>query len=237
MAHEVNIHAAQTSILRELLFAPEAGFAKLQKPTGLESNHFNFHIAKLVELGFVEQLGPGRYRLTVKGKEYANRLDTDERTIERQAKICVLIVPRRLDPKGEAQYLVQRRLKQPFWGFHGFMSGKLRWGETVEVGAARELDEEMGLQGDLEVKAIFHKMDYTKDGRMLEDKHFYTVLATNTHGHFKPAFEGGENYWYTREQIMALEKAFVGMDMVIETVEKPGIQFLEKAYDYAQEEY
>ncbi len=33
MSLEVNIHEAQTSILRELLFLPAAGFAELQKPT------------------------------------------------------------------------------------------------------------------------------------------------------------------------------------------------------------
>ena len=236
MAHEVNIHPAQTSILRELLFAPEAGFAQLQKPTGLESNHFNFHIAKLVELGLVEQLRPGKYRLTVKGKEYANRLDTDERTIERQGKVAVLVVPRR-EKDGRVEYCVQKRKKQPFFNWHGFMSGKLRWGETVLEGAARELEEEMGLAADLEVKGIYHKMDYATDGRLLEDKHFYIVLAQNPHGKFQPSFEGGENYWYTLDEIMALETAFSGMDMVEATVIRPGIQFLEKKHDYEVEKY
>ncbi len=55
MSHEVKIHDAQTSILRELLFRPEAGFAELQKPTKLTSDHFNFHIALLVEVGYVEK--------------------------------------------------------------------------------------------------------------------------------------------------------------------------------------
>jgi ADP-ribose pyrophosphatase YjhB (NUDIX family) len=237
MAHEVNIHAAQTSILRELLFAPEAGFAQLQKPTGLTSNHFNFHIAKLVELGLVEQLRPGKYRLTSKGKEYANRLDTDERTIERQAKLAVLIVPRRERADGTVEYCVQRRLKQPFWGYYGFMSGKLRWGETVQQGGARELMEEMGLHGHLEVKAMYHKMDYTVDGRLLEDKHFYRMLATGLEGKFKAKFEGGENFWYTRDQIAALDKQFPGVDAVIREIERPGMQFFERKYTFREDQY
>lgn len=49
MSHEVSIHDAQTSILRELLFHPNAGYAKLQRPTGLTSDHFNFHINRLIE--------------------------------------------------------------------------------------------------------------------------------------------------------------------------------------------
>jgi ADP-ribose pyrophosphatase YjhB (NUDIX family) len=237
MSLEVNIHEAQTSILRELLFLPAAGFARLRKPTGLGSDHFAFHIGRLVELGLVKRTGDGLYTLTTRGKEYANRLDTDERTIERQGKIAVLVVPRRLRPDGTVEYMVQKRLKQPFFGRHGFMSGKLRWGETVTIGAARELDEETGLRGELEVKAIYHKMDYAPDGRLLEDKHFFMVLAIGVHGDFKAAFEGGENYWYSLPEIMALEDAFEGMDMVMETVEQPGVRFLEKAYEYDETEY
>src|SRR5690242_16238231 len=91
MSLEVSIHEAQTSILRELLFLPAAGFAELQKPTGLTSDHFTFHINRLVELGLVERVERGRYRLTSKGKEYANRLDTDNNTVERQPKAAVML--------------------------------------------------------------------------------------------------------------------------------------------------
>jgi hypothetical protein len=49
MSLDINIHSAQTSILRELLFHPQANYAALQKPTGLPSDHFNFHISRLVE--------------------------------------------------------------------------------------------------------------------------------------------------------------------------------------------
>lgn len=237
MAHEVSIHAAQTSILRELLFVPESGFAQLQKPTGLSSNHFNFHIARLVELGLVEQLSSGRYRLTVKGKEYANRLDTDERTIERQAKITVLVVPSRQRPDGATEYMIQQRLKQPFYGRHGFMSGKIRWGETVIQGAERELMEEVGLRADMTVKCLYHKLDYTTEGELLEDKHFYIVQALQPHGAFKERFDGGANHWYTREEIRDLDNRFPGIEEVIDHTLQDEILFWEEAYASNKEEY
>jgi 8-oxo-dGTP diphosphatase len=237
MAHEVSIHAAQTSILRELLFAPEAGFAELQKPTGLESNHFNFHIARLVELGLVEQVRVGRYRLTVKGKEYANRLDTDERTIERQAKITVLVVPMRQRGNGDTEYMIQQRLKQPFYGRHGFMSGKIRWGETVIQGAERELMEEAGLEADMELKCVYHKLDYTTEAELLEDKHFYIVQALAPRGDFKPRFDGGSNHWYTIDEIRALDNLFPGVEEVIEHTQQDGILFWEEAYESNREDY
>jgi ADP-ribose pyrophosphatase YjhB (NUDIX family) len=193
MSHEVKVHEAQTSILRELLFLPEAGFAELQKPTGLASDHFMFHVNRLLEVGLVERHDRGKYRLTIAGKEYANRLDTDERTIERQAKITVLVVASRQRPDGSTEYMVQQRLKQPFYGRHGFMSGKIRWGETVVQAAERELLEETGLQADITVKCLYHKIDYTTEGRLLEDKHFYIVQASNPRGEMIERFDSGAN--------------------------------------------
>jgi len=111
MSLEVKIHDAQTSILRELLFHPHAGYAELQKPTGLEGDHFNFHIVQLVKRGLVEKQARGRYSLTPTGKEYANKLDTDSNTIERQPKVSVILVIWRDATKTEL--LLQERLKTP----------------------------------------------------------------------------------------------------------------------------
>jgi hypothetical protein len=68
MAHEVKIHDAQVAILRELLFHPEAGYAQMQKPTGLTSDHFNFHMTRLQDLGYVEKVKKGIYKLSQKAK-------------------------------------------------------------------------------------------------------------------------------------------------------------------------
>jgi ADP-ribose pyrophosphatase YjhB (NUDIX family) len=133
--------------------------------------------------------------------------------------------------------MVQKRLKQPFYGRHGFMSGKLRWGETIGEGGARELEEETGLEADIAIKGIYHKMDYADDGQMLEDKHFYVIEALKPRGQFKAAFEAGENDWYTMDEIMALDNAFAGMDTVADMINQPGVVFWEKAFNYSLEEY
>ena len=94
MSLEEKVHNAQIKILRELLFLPTAHFATLQRATGLDSDHVKFHIKRLVALGYVTKTADG-YVLSIKGKEYANKLDTDAGVIERQPKVAVLLVVER----------------------------------------------------------------------------------------------------------------------------------------------
>ncbi len=115
MSLEETVHDAQIKILRELLFLPTAHFAALQRATRLDSDHVKFHIKRLVALGYVTKTADG-YMLSIKGKEYANKLDTDAGVIERQPKVAVLLVIER-QHHNEKQYLLQQRLKHPYYGF------------------------------------------------------------------------------------------------------------------------
>lgn len=208
MAHEVHIHQAQTQILRELLFVDTAGFAKLQKPTGLTSDHFKFHIKRLLELGYVEKVSQGHYRLTASGKEYANKLDTDNNTLERQPKSAVILVAEK--PEGDSRYfLAQERLKHPYFGFWGFPGGKIRWGETIMQAAARELHEETGLSATFAHKGVYHEhVIETETGKLLEDKIFHIVYCSDVAGKLVPAFDSGKNAWLTLEQAFAKNKRY-----------------------------
>lgn len=212
MAHEVKIHDAQTSILRELLFHPKAGYAQLQKPTGLTSDHFNFHIKRLVELGYVEKRDKGHYTLTPRGKEYANKLDTDTNTIERQPKCAVILAIENND----GCWLFQERLKNPYFGFWGFPSGKIRWGETILETAARELDEETGLSADYSISGVYHEhVKSVETKEILEDKLFFVVHCTNPRGTLLQDFEGGHNEWQHPDFIASIDKKFDSVDIEI----------------------
>jgi 8-oxo-dGTP diphosphatase len=221
MSHEVKIHETQTAILRELLFRPQAGFSDLQKPTGLTSDHFNFHIGRLVELGLVEKVDAG-YALTSQGKEYANRLDTDNNTMERQPKSAVLLVIERVQGDRE-EFLFQERLKQPYFGFWGRPTGKIRWGETIVEAAARELDEETGLAADHRLAGVIHdQVVQDESGELLEDKLFFVVHCTNARGTLKDHFEGGHNEWMTMDEVMAkAPKLFRNFDGRLAIVRNP----------------
>ena len=235
MSYEPAIHETQILILRHLLFVPEAGFAELQKRTGLTSDHFNFHIKKLVEVGYITKQD-NRYQLTPRGKEYANRMDTDENEIEKQPKVSVaLIVERQVD--GRREFIVQQRLKQPYYGFYGRLGGKVRWGESFESAATRELTEETGLTGDFTFSHIFHKRDYKKsDGSLLEDKIFVIMHCDNATGEMMEVFEGGKNFWMTQDELVAQDKIFESARDFV-TYHDRGIPYHAQEYTYDDTEY
>jgi 8-oxo-dGTP pyrophosphatase MutT (NUDIX family) len=234
MSLEVNIHEAQMAILRELLFHPSAGFAKLQKLAGMSSDHFNFHIQKLVDMKLVEKVSRGTYSLTSRGKEYANKLDTDSNTIERQPKTAVILaIEKKIN--GKKEYLFQERLKQPYYGFYGFPTGKIRWGETVVQTAERELMEETGMTADHRIAGVYHELVYQEEtGEQLEDKLFFVVHCTYPKGKLIEEFEGGRNSWMTREVALKQPKIFTSFDIEIDIVSS-NEKFIEKRVEYTRD--
>lgn len=232
MAYEENIHPTQGQILRSLLFHPERRFSELAP--GISSDQLSFHVKRLIELSLIQKNGEG-YMLTASGKEYANRFDADpaRMAIERQPKIGVLVICVSKDGT-TTRYLVQQRLKQPYYGFYGFLTGKVRWGETIEETATRELEEETGLKANVTLAAIKHKMDYAPDGTLLEDKFFFAFRGEDTSGTLIEQFEGGLNIWLTKEEIMKLPDLFDGVSESLAFVENDTLQFLERKYTVAK---
>jgi len=234
MSYEADAHEAQMKILRQLLLAPSAGFAALQKQTDLTSDHFNFHIKKLVDVGYITKIDWGEYALTRSGKEYANRMDTDDNVIEKQPKISVALIIENT----EGKHLAQERLKQPYYGFWGRPTGKIRWGETFVEAATRELMEETGLTADLSVGGFYHKMDYDKDtGELLEDKIFVLIYGTNPQGELIVDSEGHHNEWLSDKEFNQKEKSFDSVPIITDLAKTRTKDFLEKKYEYASAEY
>ena len=236
MSYESSAHVAQIAILRHLLFCKEAGFAELQRKTQLTSDHFNFHVKKLIDEGYVLKQAR-HYCLTRKGKEYANRLDTDEHEIEKQPKISIVIALERRGENNRREFLFQQRKKNPFYDFWGRASGKIRWGETVVEAAKRELKEETGLEADFEYKLLYHKRDYDKaTGELLEDKIFLCVYSNEYSGDLIEEFEGGVNRWMTMDELLAQRKRFVSIDDMQELIDG-GEHFVEREFYYDESEY
>lgn len=211
MSFETSVHPMQTLILRELLFVPSARYSDLQKTSGLDSDHFKFHLARLVTAGYVEK-DSRDYRLTLSGKEYANKLDTDAGVLERQPKSAVILVVERIK-SGTKEYLVQERLKHPYFGFWGFPSGKIRWGESILDTAKRELAEETGLAGNFIHSGVYHERDIHPETReVIEDKIFHIMFCDDVHGTLQVEFPGGRNVWRTLDDIRTETKIYKSFD-------------------------
>lgn len=223
------LHKIQRSILVRLLMNSSLRFTELNKGK-TSSDRFTFHLKKLITDKLVTKNGEGGYELTTIGKEFANRFDTKTKSIERQAKIGLRICCVKGEGK-DRQYLLEQRLKQPYWGYWGFPGGKIRWGETIYEAAARELKEETGLSGEIVLSGIKHKMDYDTSENMLEDKFFFVFKVENPKGKLKETYESGRNKWLKRKEIKKIEKSlFVDVNKALDLVEGDDFWFSENKY-------
>lgn len=137
------------------------------------------------------------YYLTNKGKDFVGRLDEQTLSIEKQPKCSVaLIVMKEKDNK--RFILLNKRKKQPFYGKVGGFTGKLRFGESYEEGARRELLEETGLTGDFKFKGIIRKIAHKKDENLktiVQDQLMILFLITNPIGTLVENCKESENFW------------------------------------------
>lgn len=228
MATSLEIHPIQSAILITLLFKPDARFSQLNK-LGVPSDQFNFHLKTLINNNLIKKTEEGHYQLTTSGKEFANRFDTDQKVIERQAKIGVLICCTR-KKNGQTEFLLQQRLKQPYYGFWGFITGKVRWGESIFETGKRELKEETGLSGNFVLTGIKHKTDYDIKGSLLEDKFFFVFRVENPTGKIKNIFEGGKNHWLEEKNIFKLKELFGDVDTTLKIAKEKSLTFSEQKF-------
>lgn len=222
---EIKIHDFQLSILRELLFKPAARFRDLKK-FDVTNDHFTFHVNHLIKEGLIIK-NEGRYSLSDVGKEFANRIDTDSLKLERQAKLAVALHAVRIK-NGKREILIHQRLKEPFYGWYGSHSGKIRWGENPIDCANREFEEETGLQGNFELKGIVHYHHYHTDGRFLEDKYFWVFVINNTTGDLKEEVPEGKNIWMDENKFKELKNTFSTFEEIVEVIDGKKLVYIDR---------
>lgn len=218
----MELHFIQQAILKKLLFLPKAKHSDLRPNDDIENNKLTFHISQLISLGLIEKDTNGLYTLTNKGKENANRMDTDTLRTVRQGKVCTILCCTRLGSNNQREYLVYTRKKQPFFDSQGYPSGKARFGETIYEAAERELKEETNLTPSKspDLFLIEHQIVYSPDkSSLLEDKFFFFVMFENPSGEIIANEEGIYEWVDENDLDTYVVKPFESMDKMKEVNE------------------
>jgi ADP-ribose pyrophosphatase YjhB (NUDIX family) len=225
----MDLHYIQREILRELLFNPDTNFTKLNTH-GITSDHFSYHIKQLIKIELVEKRS-GKYVLSDIGKDLANRLDTESETavFEKFGKVgvfCLIFSGSDYNSK----MIAQTRLKEPFFGYKGVVTGKIKFGETTFDAARREVLEETGLVGELNYKGMAHHVNI-KDGRVVEDKYFFCFVVLNAKGELLYAGEGFKNELMTISQLRKQKPLYNGeLDIIDMCIGKKKVHMIEEVY-------
>lgn len=190
-----DLHQIQRKILYDLLFTDDARFKDI-KPLALENSQFMFHIKVLIDNNLVEKKG-NYYHLTPKGKEFANRMTTETLSFDRMVKTTTVLVAKR--KRNENEFLLYKRLKNPFYGCIGFPTEKPKWGETLVDAAKRGLFEEANLKAQPMLFSIKHYI-INKNNEVVEDKHMHAFLFNDPTGKLVGNNEG-EYFWVPESKI------------------------------------
>lgn len=206
-----DLHSIQVGILKKLLYVPSLRYLQM-KPDEVENNQFDFHLDQVVKFGYVEKLVDGSYGLTADGKDFTNRMDPEQTVVPKQAKLGVVMCCMR-EVKAKYEYLIYTRTKHPFYGCQGFMSAKIRYGESVLEAARRELLEESGLEGEPVPVVLKHYRVYSPDRtKVLEDKFQFFCRIVNPTGEISNTEEGTNEWVMEHELENYVTKPFVSKE-------------------------
>jgi 8-oxo-dGTP pyrophosphatase MutT (NUDIX family) len=222
-----NLNTIQTKILCSLLFNPKARFKDLNVEK-LTTDAFSYHIKSLLNSGLIIKES-NFYCLTIQGKMLAGKMDTVSKTIEKQPKVSVVIIPHQ-KINGVEKFLVQERTKEPYFGYWGFIAGKVKFGETLRETAARELLEESGMSGKARLCYEIHEMVYNKNTEeQLEDKFFHVMEVNKLAGKMIDTSEG-KSRMVTVEEFRKLSPKYHNEDDLLTWFLKKDFKFKEEKY-------
>ncbi|MGB4761947.1 MAG: hypothetical protein WBP12_01155 [Candidatus Saccharimonas sp.] len=235
MRKEYGLHPAQTSALELLRRVTTARFSDMLRETTLTSDTFKFHVRKLMSLGYVNKNDDGLYELTIKGKEFANRLDETTGLQIEQPKASILLLGRSI-VNGVTYYLAHRRTREPYRDWWGIASAPVLRGVPLAESATRGFRKQTGIETEFRVVSMARVIDKTHEGEVLEDK-IFSVMVADVEGAPKPHdWHGGESVWLTREEILQLSPLFPTTAHTFDRLDQ-GTMFAEDVCEYDASDY
>ncbi len=192
-------HKIQQSILLKLIHIPEASFTELLGDDR-DSNKFAYHIGVLETKNLILKKD-GRYSLSPEGRKLSAFIEGDTGTKAAFPTFAVVLIIKDGD-----RILTQRRLKEPFYGYWGLISGKINFGFNIEECAKRDIEEEAGITADNARLIGVNQAKTFEDDELLHHHIMFFVELTGISGTLKETTHKGENRWMTIEEFKTKER-------------------------------
>lgn len=197
-------HPTQLRIIKQLKSTKSARFSEL-KPADMTSDHFNFHIKRLIDAGLIRKLHDGAYSLTTEGKVLANKIDDtkfNKSVTEVQPKTALLFVIGKVF-KDQTLYVVKWRTQHPFIDHLVFPTRGLKSGVKIDEMIASYLPFTTGLSGKPEFIGQIRRID--KDsvtGQVFSDILFLVAHTSEPTGLLTNDHHGAKQFWATEHEIL-----------------------------------
>jgi ADP-ribose pyrophosphatase YjhB (NUDIX family) len=208
----LDINKIQAHILRQLFTHETLRFSAINTDD-IPSDQLSYHLRQLTKYELIEKNPDNQYKLSVKGRSFAIRMDTpSNKLVEQGILACRILLSRQHN--GQKQYLMQKRRKVPYYGYFSEPGGKIIFGEDIITSAKRSMQTETGLVCDMTICGLTHFKDIYEE-QIVQDKFFFVIQATQPVGDLLPYGPTGENVWMTLSEITHNSKTHKGvMDMI-----------------------
>lgn len=188
-------NTVQKRILAQLILSPALSFNQLWDKKD-DSNKLAYHIQRLVSLGLIIKEN-NKYTLTPEGKALTSFL-----TQEGQNHIFPTIAYIAVLRQGK-KLLCQERLKEPFRGYFGFVSGNLPFGIPFFDAIKKGIMQQTGLT----VKGLqskgFEEIITFEDNKPLHH-HILYVVEGKAEGNLQQIL-GKKNVWVTKKEFETMK--------------------------------
>lgn len=183
-----NIHPIQKHILLVLTQSKTALFTQM-RPKDILNDKYNYHLKHLISQKLIQK-EKNVYSLTLLGLQTISNMSIKGH-VQQFFKVSVALF---IVNTTENKILLQKRLRQPFYGDINSFTGKVKLGESVTDTAKRKMKEECGLNGDFTIIGIHRKMKYFKNV-LVEDAVYHDCYCQNPKGKLQELNSFGENFW------------------------------------------
>lgn len=195
------LHQIQQQILTKLMQAPgERRYSELMVDE-VENDLFNYHLQQLVKVGFIAKSESG-YTLSESGQKAITHLDA----LGNPRQFFKVSVALMVFQNEYSELLVQKRLRNPFYGEITTVAGKVLPGEKVVDAARRKLLEEANLAALFTFVGVLRKIKRNSERMIFEDVFYHYCVASEPVGVLSEKNEFGENYWIRTSEFIELEK-------------------------------